>query len=99
MSAVVAALAMSGGLVLIVRGFLLTRHVDRKLKARGVLTMACGYGMQMAGFIIADYPVWASAEAAFMALCLHDWWNSGGGDGLKRKLRKLVPAGPAPRTT
>lgn len=34
-------------------------------------------------------PVWAAADAALTAYWIHRWWNNGGGDGTRRRLRDL----------
>lgn len=82
-------------------GFLLVQHRDRKISMSGYLTMATGYGMQIAGILMyAENKALAVMPAACLAWCLYEWWNGGGGDGLKRRLKSWAQSfgGAAPQT-
>ncbi len=60
--------------------------------------MALGYGAQVVFTVMGGVPLASIIPAALCAYFLNSWWNGGGGDGLKKKLRRLVPQGPAPQT-
>lgn len=84
----------------IVWGFLLTQHRDHKINVRGHLMMATGYGLQVVGILMySENKPLAVVPAACMAWCLYDWWNGGGGDGLKRRLKSWAQSfgGAAPQ--
>lgn len=91
--------AMLGSVPVMAYGFLLMGHVDVKIRLWGHLVVACGYLMQAAALSLYGQPVSAAIPAALAAWFLYEWFNGGGGDGLKRRLSKLSRFGPAaPRT-
>ena len=87
--------------VVIMAGFFLTLHADRKLSVQGHLVMAAGYGMQVVGNLLySETRMFVAIPAALMAWSLYQWWNNGGGDGLKRRLKSWAQSfgGASPQT-
>lgn len=82
-------LCVIAALPLMVRGFLLTEMVDRKLQARGHLFMAVAQAVYTVGAVLLDMRYWSYVSAACLAWYLYDWWNSGGGDGMRRAWKKV----------
>jgi hypothetical protein len=79
-------------------------YVDRRLRARGWLLAAVGHGVQGLGYILMGIAVMPMVMAAMGGYCLYEWWNNGGGDGMKRRLKKAAGylgfgPGPAPQGT
>lgn len=75
------------GLPLTAAGFLLQGRTDRRLQSRGALMAAAGSGVQLFAAVLNGNTAAASAFAAFTAVWLWFWWNSGGGDGMRRLLK------------
>ncbi len=69
-------------------GIHLQLHVDQKIKMQGVLWMAAGVFSQVVQNILMGLPTLAALHAVGIAFLLWIWWNKGGGDGLKRRLKK-----------
>ena len=62
-------------------------YADPKLRAHGLLVMAAGYGVLTVVFVLIHHTWGASCFAAMPAGFLYAWWTSGGGDGLRRRLK------------
>lgn len=75
------------GVPWILYGFWLVTHADRKIQNRGLLSLLFGYGVLLVMCVLVRDMIGASCSAAVMAFCLYVWWNNGGGDGMKRRLR------------
>lgn len=75
-------------LVFFVVGVLHYLHVDWKIKVRGILWLAAGLTAQMIMSILLGHTFNAAIHSAGVAFLLWTWWNKGGGDGLKRRLKK-----------
>jgi hypothetical protein len=80
------AFTVAGGAVLAaaLAAFLLGRIGWRTLHGGD----AAANALILLGNVIDGSTTLASASAAVMALSLWHWWNSGGGDDTKRRLRK-----------
>lgn len=76
-------------MMMIVRGSTLLRHRDDKLKSLGYAFAALGFAGQTVLAVVDHNSFGAVWNSAFLAWCLYGWWNGGGGDGLKRRLKKL----------
>ncbi len=50
---------------------------------------AVAYGSLTVAAVALHLPLWASLYAAIGAIFAWLWWHSGGGDGTKRRLRRL----------
>lgn len=72
------------------RGLWLLAYVDSKLKQRGRLLLICGSGAQTVACVVTGSSVAAAVNAAVGAWFLYDWWNNGGGDGMKRRMKKMA---------
>lgn len=73
-----------------VPAFVYGRYADRKIRLRGLPFLAAssasmGVTLWLVGVWPMAYVFWAGA-----AWILWLWWNSGGGDGFKRALKKAV---------
>lgn len=75
--------------VFLISGLRYGMCVDRRLKARGLLLVSVGEGAQVVMNILLDNMVGASIMAAVTAIGLWVWWNNGGGDGMRKKLKSL----------
>lgn len=84
---VITGLATSTALTVI--GVWLSLHVDKRLKTRGHLIMAAGTGIQLVIGVLTAHHIPAAINAAATAFHLYNWWNSGGGDGMRRLGKKL----------
>lgn len=73
---------------LFIRGWLLLQYADRKLRARGCLWVSAGELVLTVRTLLAGNTVMASVYAGFVAVLLWMWWNNGGGDGMKKLLKK-----------
>lgn len=67
-------------------------------------TTACGLWTianvgSVAAFAVAGQYVYECANAAMAGWCAYDWWNSGGGDGTRRRLRSWARRFRAVRRT
>lgn len=72
--------------------------VDRKLKTRGLLIAAAGAGVNLVTAVLLKSWIAAGFDAVSLAIALYSWWNNGGGDGMKRRLKKWAESfgfGPA----
>jgi hypothetical protein len=76
-------------------GGVLTCRTDRRLQARGWLLMAASFTLLLVAEVMEGDTLWASIAAGGLAVSLSNWWNSGGGDGMRRRLkswaRSLAP--------
>lgn len=86
-SMVVVATGIGVSMLVMGYGLWLTQYVDIKIRTRGYLVMASGYGVQTVMNILLHSPVAAALTASGSALFLWLWWNNGGGDGMKRRFR------------
>lgn len=78
-----------GGFALLGVATRMHQYEDTKLSMRGYLYSASAFvcfGMASALYRNVFAMSW---NAGFLAWCLWQWWNGGGGDGLKRRLKKL----------
>jgi hypothetical protein len=73
-----------GTVVLVIPALRFVMHVDRRLRARGWALMAGGYAMQTLPSVWAGETEPAAIDAALTAFFLWQWWNNGGGDGMRR---------------
>lgn len=64
-----------------------TLHVDQKIRLRGVLWFTAALFTQMIMSILLHHMFNAAFHAAGIAFLLWGWWNKGGGDGLKRRMK------------
>jgi hypothetical protein len=48
---------------------------------------SAGTGLHLIGVVIRDELFYAVMDAGVFAWCLWHWWNNGGGDGTRRRLR------------
>jgi len=48
--------------------------------------------MHLAASLLVDSRLWSYVSAAMMVWCLYDWWDNGGGDGMKRRLKAWAQA-------
>jgi hypothetical protein len=74
------------GILVITLVALMTRRIS-SATASGLLALG-NYGLCLAGFIT-ENTVAASIAGAGATYFAWDWWNDGGGDGTKRRLRAL----------
>lgn len=81
------AMSISVSALLMGVGTFYVSHVDRRLKARGMLLFAAGSGVQVVMCLLRHQPETAAVNAGTMAISLWFWWNNGGGDGMKRRLK------------
>ncbi|MEV6421867.1 hypothetical protein [Streptomyces sp. NPDC051662] len=51
------------------------------------------------GLMGASNGLYAAVDAGLAAYFVHDWWHRGGGDGTRRRLRRLRNSFRAPRRT
>jgi hypothetical protein len=65
-------------------------YVDQKLKARGYLFMAAGSGVMTIMCVLTHNTIVAAVNGATTAFNLWSWWNSGGGDGMRRLMKRLT---------
>lgn len=96
---VVAAVGISFFLPVVVCGVLLSLHTDARLRLRGHLVMATGYAGYTVVCVLLSLRPLACLMAGLAAWFLYSWWNGGGGDGLKRRMKSLTTYlgfGPAP---
>ena len=63
-------------------------HTDRKIRTRGYLWLAFGCLAQVIMDLLLDDRTLAYVNTALAALHLYSWWNSGGGDGLRKMWKK-----------
>jgi hypothetical protein len=101
LSTVYFATGMSVSLLAYGKGTLLAFHADRKLRSRAHPWMALGAGSQLILDVIDNTStshVTGYFNAAMLAWSLWQWWNSGGGDGI-RKLWKKTKAQLTLRTS
>lgn len=89
---VIIAVGMSIGIPLAVYGLWLTTHTDRRLQQRGRLCSAAANLVLAVANALIGNTVAAAVGAAIGAWLLWQWWNGGGGDGLKRRLKKWAGA-------
>lgn len=86
---VIVAVGMSASMPLLWVAVWFALHVDRKLKQRACLFAAAGAAVQTVMCMLLDNLPMACLDAAGVAWFLYLWWNTGGGDGLKRRLKSL----------
>jgi hypothetical protein len=48
-----------------------------------------GWSSELIGSVL-QHTGWAYVSAFFLALSIYFWWNSGGGDGMKTKIKNFV---------
>jgi hypothetical protein len=85
-----ASLGLAVSAPLYVVGACLWMRVDTKIRQRGRLLMAAGAGVQVLVCTLTNDDVLASLNTATLAWHLYEWWNNGGGDGTKRRLKKVA---------
>jgi hypothetical protein len=77
----VAFLLTTVGIITSLRGF----------HGRSLILIALGNGLSLLHLVLTDgRPVYAAVNAAALAWALWLWWNGGGGDGTRRRLRRLA---------
>lgn len=99
---VMTAVGICIGMLLVGIGSWYRVHMDRRLKVHGSLIMAAGYVVMMITAILIHSTASASVHAALAAWFLYEWWNGGGGDGIRRlakKLRSLTMGRALPQAT
>lgn len=80
-------LLLFGSLPVILAGGVCGLFVDHRLHLRGFLLNAVGFFMASVSMALYHHLLVSVILAAVSARYFHDWWNSGGGDGMKRRFR------------
>lgn len=79
---------MIAGLVLAVIGCALW-HLDPGARGPGIAAVACL--IRVVGLVLDDAPQgYYAIEAGLFASAAWSWWHRGGGDGTRRRLRRLA---------
>lgn len=73
-----------------IRAVWLITHADRKLQAHAFLWAACGTGVVTVAAIVSGNWGMALLYGPATAWSLWEWWNRGGGDGMKKLLKKAA---------
>jgi hypothetical protein len=87
---VVAGGIVGASIAIICYGGWFTLYEDRKIKARGWLIGAAGFGLQLTVDVLKHEKTAASINAVGLAFALYGWWNNGGGDGMRRRFKAWV---------
>lgn len=72
------------------RAVLLVLHVDKKIQNQGLVWIAAASGVMAVAGVLDNNSVAAGINAATSAFALWQWWNNGGGDGMKKLLKKAA---------
>lgn len=72
------------------RAVLLIMHVDKKVQVRGLLWVAIAAGVMMVASVLDGSSFGGAVNAATAAFALWQWWDRGGGDGMKKLLKKAA---------
>jgi lysylphosphatidylglycerol synthetase-like protein (DUF2156 family) len=96
---IITMLMTTAGLALFVAGFVLAFASDSKLRVHSDLAMAAGNLMLLVAGVVAGNRISPYVAAAMAAYHFWKWWTGGGGDGMKRRLKKWAKSfGFGPRT-
>lgn len=81
--------ASSAALPFLIAAMYYVRYTDRRLQARAYLMGVAFNGILGLGCVLRGEHLGAALNAALTAWHLYNWWNNGGGDGLRRLLKKI----------
>lgn len=75
------------GVGLLLAGFVVSMYRDHRIHVWGHLYRGVAFFLLMCSAVMKHNHMGAAWAAVFAAWHFYDWWNNGGGDGMKRRFR------------
>lgn len=83
------AASVFAGILLEGVGVFFVSFADRRLRQRGYLLLAAGSVLLLLSAVVAHNTFAAVLHSVTVAYWVYEWWNGGGGDGMKKAWKSL----------